>query len=84
MISICIPARGRPTIFKRFWDSVLDNASHPDNIEVISYHDNDDPSVYEYRGNHVEIIADRQRTPLSNTINECVKLAKGPIYTIAP
>jgi len=83
MISICVPTRGRPEIFKRFSDSIFDTASNPDNVEIVSYHDNDDDSPYEYKGNHVKIFADRYRTKISGMINDCAKVAKGDIYMYA-
>jgi len=81
MISICLPTRGRPEFFKRMCLSVLDNASEPNDIEFISYHDNDDASIYEYFGNHKEVVGDRINH--SQTFNECYKIAVGPIYMFA-
>ncbi len=81
MISIILPTRGRPESFKKMCFSVLENASEPNDIEFVSYHDNDDPSIYEYIGNHREIVANR--IIYSQMFNECYKIAAGPIYMFA-
>ncbi len=81
MISLCITSRGRPELFKRMCLSVLDNASDPNDIEFVTYRDNDDPSIYEYFGNHKEVISDR--IIQSQMYNECYKIAIGPIYMFA-
>ena len=81
MISIILPTRGRPEFFKRMCLSVLDNASEPNDIEFVSYRDNDDPSIYEYFGNHKEVSGNRINH--SQTFNECYKIAVGPIYMFA-
>src|SRR3989344_1734753 len=78
MISICLPTRGRPESFKKMCFSVLENAAEPNDIEFISYHDKDDKSVYEYVGNHTEIIGDR--IIQSQMFNECQKIAAGPVF----
>lgn len=78
MISICLPSRGRPESFKKMCLSVLENASEPNDIEFVSYHDKDDKSVYEYVGNHTEIIG--ERIIQSEMFNMCQKVATGPIY----
>lgn len=81
MISIILPTRGRPEFFKRMCLSVLDNASEPNDIEFVSYRDNDDTSIYEYFGNHKEVVGDRINH--SQTFNECYKIAAGSIYMFA-
>ena len=81
MISIILPTRGRPKLFKRMCLSVLESTSDPKDIEFVSYRDNDDPSIYEYFGNHKEVVGDRIN--YSQTFNECYKIAAGPIYMFA-
>lgn len=78
MISICLPTRGRPDFFKIMCMSVLKTAANPEDIEFVSYHDTDDTSVYEYVGNHKEVIG--ERIVQSQMYNECFKVATGPIY----
>lgn len=78
MISICLPTRGRPESFKQMCLSALENAFEPNDIEFVSYHDKDDDSVYEYVGNHKEVVGERMLQ--SATFNECQKIAKGPIF----
>lgn len=78
MISICLPTRGRPEPFKQMCLSALKTADNPNDIEFVSYHDIDDTSVYEYFGNHKEVLGDR--IVQSAMFNECQKIATGPIY----
>lgn len=78
MISLCIPTRKRPEIFKQVCLSVLNNASNPNEIEFVIYHDEDDESKYEHIGNFKEIIG--KRSDPHSAANECQKLATGPIY----
>ena len=82
MISICTPTRGRPESFKKMCLSVLENATEPDDIEFIVYRDDDDESVYEYIGNHKEIVG--ERIIQSQMYNECYKIATGSIYMFLP
>lgn len=81
MISMLMPTRGRPESFKRMCLSVLENAVEPNNIEFVIYRDNDDASVYEYFGNHKEIIGEKINH--MQMYNECLKIAAGPIYMSA-
>lgn len=81
MISIILPTRGRPESFKKMCFSVLENAAEPNDIEFVSYHDTDDASMYEYIGNHKEVVGDR--IVYSQMFNECYKIAAGPIYMFA-
>lgn len=78
MISICLPTRGRPEFFKRMCMSALETAFEPNDIEFVSYHDHDDTAVYEYVGNHKQVIG--PRIIQSHMFNMCQKVAKGPIY----
>ena len=78
MISLCIPTKARPSIFKRMCLSALDNAFDPNDIEFVSYRENIDKSVYEYFGNHQEIIGDGGA--ISRKVNECQAIATGDIY----
>lgn len=80
MISLCVSTRGRPESFKQMCLSVLNNASNPNDLEFIVYRDNDDESIYEYVGNYKEIRGKRIYTAAS--VNECQKVATGPIYLL--
>ena len=53
-------------------------ATTPRDIEFVSYHDTDDETKYDYVGNHKEVFG--PRVVLSQTWNECQKIATGPIY----
>jgi hypothetical protein len=81
MISICFPTRGRPEVFKIMCLSALNTASDPNDIEFVTYHDDDDTSPYKYFGNHKEVIG--KRIIHSQMHNECQKVATGPIYMFA-
>lgn len=78
MISICISTRNRPEIFKQMCLSALEMAFEPDGIEFVSYHDKDDTAVYEYMGNHKEVVGDRIGVILGNNASQ--KMATGTIY----
>lgn len=58
---------------------MLNTADEPDDIEFVSYHDKDDLSVYDYVGNHKEVISDRLYN-YSQMWNECQKIATGPYF----
>jgi len=79
MISICVATRKRPKCYERLVDSALTLSDNPSNIEFVSYHDLDDDSVYEYKGNHFEIYGDRG-IDIFKMANECQKKATGPLY----
>ena len=82
MISICIPTRKRPEVFKQACSSVLATAEKPDEIEFVSYQDDDDDSVYEHIGNFKHIVGPRVGPHIS--ANECQKAATGDIYMFMP
>ena len=78
MISICLATRERPEAFKRMCWSAWKHAKHKQDIEFVSYHDNDDTSKYEYIGKHTEVVG--RTKPLSEMIQACYPSAQGPIY----
>lgn len=80
MISICTPTRGRPEIFKQMYESALNLAASPDNIEFIIYRDSDDPAVYEYPKNTKIITSYKKGLYGMQMAHECHKLATGPIH----
>ena len=82
-ISSLVPTRGRPDSMTRYVCSVFDTASDPSSIEIIFYIDNDDlPSkirAEELKEKYnIKYVFDNRIT-LSQTINECYKLAEGDI-----
>lgn len=79
MISLCVATRKRPGHFKRLCETALKFADHPDQIEFVSFHDDDDRTVYEYVGNHKEIVGSRS-LDIFKMANECAKVAAGDIY----
>lgn len=87
MISLCLPTKGRPAIFKKMYESALSTANNPQNIEFILYRDQDDKSLYEYPPDTTVITAPtnlRTKMWASQMANECWKLARGPIYMFLP
>lgn len=80
MISIILATRKRPELFKAMCLSALDTALEPNEIEFISYHDDDDDSVYEYVGNHKEVVGVAGARTFNQMFNECCKVASGDIY----
>lgn len=76
MISVLLPSRGRPTEFKRLYDSAMDTAKGP--IEFVVYRDIDDPTEY-HQADNITFIKG-ERIVLSQMWNECYRQAKGPYY----
>jgi len=72
-----LATRGRPEIFKRFYRSVIDNATVPEAIEFVTYHDDDDDSMYGTFENHRRMIG--PRVPNHIMVNACWREAKGDI-----
>jgi hypothetical protein len=77
-ISILIRQKGRAEMFKNMCLSALEMATHPENIEFVSYVGDDDNEVYEYVGNHKVIRGDPAYN--NNGYNACQKAASGDIY----
>ena len=51
MITLCVPSRGRPTLAKRFYDSVIATCKDIKNVEVRFYLNEDDPCLNDYLKN---------------------------------
>lgn len=47
MISVLIPSRGRPELYARAVASLLDHASHPEQVEILARLDEDDYNQYQ-------------------------------------
>jgi hypothetical protein len=81
--SSLVPTRGRPDSMTRYVRSVFNTARDPSTIEVIFYIDNDDlPSkdrAEELKEKYNIKYVFGDRIILSQTINECYKLAEGDI-----
>lgn len=78
MISLLLPSRGRPDQLRRFYDSAMETASIPKDIEVVVYVDNDDVG-YDYRLPRLRYNRG-DRIILSQMWNKCHEIALGPIY----
>lgn len=82
MISICTATRKRPFEYRRLAESVLDNAKTPEDIEFVTYRDDDDTTQYQYVGNYKEVIG--PRILYAKMWNECAEVASGDIYMQVP
>lgn len=80
MISLLLPSRGRPDNIERLANSAINNASNPQDIEIIVFIDEDDTS-YDNRTYPAQVkIFSTKRTVLSRYWNLAYERAKGPIY----
>jgi hypothetical protein len=77
-ISILVRQKGRAEMFKNMQLSALAMATHPDDIEFVTYIGDDDNEIYEYLGDHKVIKGDP--TFNNNAYNACQKAATGNIY----
>lgn len=78
-ISLLVPSRGRPEMLKRMYDSAMDTASNPDEVEVVTYIDNDDDSYNELEARNLVKVRG-ERIVLSQMWNECQTMAIGYYY----
>lgn len=77
MISILVPTRNRPDNIIRLWESIKDTADNLDDIELITYIDNDDTS---YESLNVPMTRVRgDRIVLSEMWNKCYEASRGEI-----
>lgn len=85
LISILVPSRGRAREFSRMVRSAFKTATHSRFIEIVSYHDEDDPELtlypnfclYPFR-DHTTIVG--EQILLSQAWNECYAQARGEIF----
>lgn len=78
MISILVPTRHRPKNIQRLWRSVVKTVSDINNIELIVYIDNDDPSYDEVMNVPMTRVRG-DRIVLSEMWNRCYEHATGDI-----
>lgn len=84
LISLLVPTRGRAREFSRMVRSAFKTATHSRFIEIVSYHDEDDPELtlypnfclYPFR-EHTSIVG--EQILLSQAWNECFSQARGEI-----
>ncbi len=79
MISLLVPTRKRLKEFKRFYESAMNMADDPYNIEVVAYVDEDDHTYDGLNLMNLKIVRGK-RVVLSEMWNECWKVATGPYY----
>lgn len=79
MISLLVPTRGRREQFLRFYNSAMETADKPGNLEVIAYVDDDDDS-YDNLNLYNLTLVRGDRITLSQMWNKCWQNATGDIF----
>lgn len=81
LISVLVPSRGRPEMFKRMYDTLVDTATFPRAIEVVAYLDDDDPERDDYPvETETKIVyVNGERILLSEAWNAAYQWASGEI-----
>lgn len=81
LISVLVPSRFRPDLFKRMYDSLVATTVYPRQVEVVVYLDSDDPTKAEYPNETYVPIWYRggERCLLSEAWNYCYRHASGEI-----
>lgn len=77
MISLLVPSRGRPDQLVGMWESAHATAAHPEQIELVVYRDDDDPTEPPDLGDATVITG--PRIVLSEMWNRCAEQATGEI-----
>lgn len=84
LISILVPSRGRALAFSRLVRSIESMAAHSRRVEIVSYHDEDDPDLSLYPNfslypfyDHMRLV--KPRVILSEAWNKCYQHASGEI-----
>ena len=82
-ISLLIPSRGRPEMFKKCIDSAYATATYPRQVEVVAWFDQDDSEFGKYWDliEKLPVLYLRgERTLLSKCWNHCYERATGEIF----
>lgn len=93
MISLLVPSRGRPQMFRRLYESFMETVTYPQHVEMIAWIDDDDeewpkyPYSYPFRDANRDELRERyrlhylrgERRLLSECWNECYAHARGEI-----
>lgn len=79
MISLLLPTRQRPEALRAFYESAIELADKPKDIEIVVYIDDDDPTYENYNPPHLKKISGKRKT-ISKCWNDCWKAAKGEIF----
>jgi len=83
LISLLLPTRGRPELARRFLQSVAEQSTHPQDVEVILYMDDDDTPSHgiDYPGLKIHrIIGPRQTMGAYNS--DCLAKSSGEIIVL--
>lgn len=80
LISVLVPSRGRPDMFRRMYDSLRKTATYPRSVEVVAWTDADDESKIDYPpyGPDLTYLVG-ERLLLSECWNACYRHAHGEI-----
>jgi hypothetical protein len=76
-VSLLVPTRGRPDQIASMWASACATASRPNDLELVIYVDDDDPTVLPDLGDAT--IIHGPRIVLSDCWNKCAAAATGDI-----
>lgn len=79
MISILLPTRERPQALLDMYNSAMELAENPKDVEVVVYIDEDDNSYKDINKPRLIKIGGERKT-ISKCWNDCWKAAKGEIY----
>ena len=78
-ISLLLPTRERPQALRELYESAMNLADHPEQVELIVYIDDDDNSYEDYNPPRLKKIGGERKT-ISKCWNDCWKAAKGEIF----
>lgn len=81
LISVLVPSRGRPDMFRRMYESLVVTATYPRSIEVVARLDEDDTTKIDYPWETDVRLSygTGERILLSEAWNQCYRAATGEI-----
>jgi len=83
LISLLLPTRGRPTLAERFFQSVADQSTHPEAVEIVPYVDEDDFGSYHL--DHPDVQIDKiigPRLTMGGYNSRCLERSQGEIIIL--
>lgn len=78
-ISLLLPTRQRPNALREMYESAMNLADNPEDVEVVVYIDNDDNSYEDFNPPRLKKIGGERKT-ISKCWNDCHRAAKGEIF----